>query len=337
MILQTRRLVLRPPLAGDLDGWAAVMGDAAAMRYLGGVQPRPVAWRSLAATAGSWSLQGFGLFSVLLRDGGAWIGRVGPLHPEGWPVTEIGWGLLPAFQRQGYAVEAAEAAARFAFEALGWSEIGHVIDPDNAASIAVARALGSRRRGPTRLPEPYADAPVDLWGQDRAQWLARHAVPAAATEGDVTITVSAELDDADQATLECGLDRYNASRVGPEGSRPVWAACRDVNGRLVAGARCMVLWRWLLLDWLWVEEARRGQGLGSLVLQRAEEAGAAAGCTEAMLNTFSFQAPGFYRRHGYAVFGELTDMPEGETRYWMSKRIGAAAHRIRPGTVTEDE
>ncbi len=321
MILQTHRLVLRPPLTCDLDGWAAVMGDAAAMRYLGGVQPRPVAWRSLAATAGSWSLQGFGLFSVLLRDGGTWIGRVGPLHPEGWPVTEIGWGLLPAFQRQGYAIEAAEAAARFAFEALGWSEIGHVIDPDNAASIAVARALGSRRRGPTRLPEPYADERVDLWGQDRADWLARHATPATAAADGVAVTISFQLDGADQATIERGLTDHNASRVGRDPSRPLWIACRDEHGRLVAGARCVVMWRWLLLDWLWVEEARRRQGLGSLVLGRAEEAGAAAGCTGAFLNTFSHQSPDFYRRHGYVAFGELADLPPGETRYWMSKRI----------------
>ncbi len=320
-MLQTRRLVLRPPLAGDLDGWAAVMGDAAAMRYLGGVQPRPVAWRSLAATAGSWSLQGFGMFSVLLQDGGAWIGRVGPLHPEGWPVTEIGWGLLPAFQRRGYAIEAAEAAAGFAFETLGWTEIGHVIDPDNAASIAVARALGSRRRGPTRLPEPYADERVDLWGQDRAEWLARQATPAAGAEDDIAVTVSAELDEADRASIERGVASHNASRVGPDSSRPLWVACRDARGRLVAGARCMVMWRWLLLDWLWVEEGRRRQGLGSLMLGRAEQAAVAAGCTGVFLNTSSVQSPDFYRRRGYVAFGELADLPPGETRYWMSKRI----------------
>lgn len=60
------------------------------MRFLGGVQPRSVAWRSLAAAAGNWSLQGFGFFSVILRDTGQWIGRVGPIRPEGWPVPEVG-------------------------------------------------------------------------------------------------------------------------------------------------------------------------------------------------------------------------------------------------------
>ncbi len=301
------------------------MGDAAAMRYLGGPQPRPVAWGRLAMTAGSWSLQGFGMFSVLLGDGGPWIGRVGPLRPEGWPVTEIGWGLLPAFQGRGYALEAARAAAWFAFEALGWTEIGHVIDPDNAASIAVARALGSRRRGPTRLPEPHADARVELWGQDRTDWLARHGAPAVGTEGGVTVTASGTLEDADQAAIEGGLDHYAVSRVGPDPSRPLWVACRDPDGRLVAGARCVVLWDWLLLDWLRVEEGRRGRGLGSLALRRAEEAGAAAGCTGVLLSTFSFQAPDFYRRHGCAVFGALPGLPPGETRYWMSKRIAPSA------------
>ena len=320
-ILETSRLVMRPPLACDLDGWAAFSGDEAAMRFLGGVQPRSVAWRNLAAAAGSWSLQGFGMFSVLLRDSGQWIGRVGPLRPEGWPVTEIGWGLLPAFHRRGYAVEAAEAAAEFAFERLGWSQIGHVIDPDNVASMAVARALGSQRRGPTRLPEPFAHVRVDLWVQSLADWRARRRAPAMAVSGGLVLAVSAELDEDSRAVIEHGLDGYNESRVGPDPTRLLWVTCRGQDGRLVAGARCMVMWDWLLVDWLWVMHERRGAGLGSMVLERAEQAGAAEGCSGVMLNTFSFQAPDFYRRRGYAVFGELQNMPPGETRFWMSKRL----------------
>ena len=177
-IIRTARLLMRPPIASDLDGWAAFMADETAMRFMGGVQTRPVAWRSMAGAAGSWALQGFGLFSVMLREAGpkagCWIGRVGPLRPEGWPCGEIGWGLLPAFQGRGYALEAASAAVAFAFDQLGWGSIGHVIDPENRASIALARRLGSSLRGPTALPAPYADERVDLWGQDRAEWLGRH-------------------------------------------------------------------------------------------------------------------------------------------------------------------
>lgn len=71
---------------------------------------------------------------------------------RGSPVAEIGWDILPAFWRRGYALEAAIASASFACDRLGWVAIGHVIDPQNRASIALAQALGSRHRGPVSLP-----------------------------------------------------------------------------------------------------------------------------------------------------------------------------------------
>lgn len=61
-IIETPRLLLRPSEADDLDVWAAFSADERAMRYLGGVQVRSVAWCSMAGAAGSWSLQGFGIF-----------------------------------------------------------------------------------------------------------------------------------------------------------------------------------------------------------------------------------------------------------------------------------
>ncbi len=179
-VLRTERLVLRPPERADLDGWAAFSADPGAMRFLGGPIGRAEAWRSLAYIAGCWSLQGFGLFSIVLRGTGEWIGRAGPNHPEGWPAPEIGYGLLPAHQGRGYAREAVLAAAAFAFDTLRWPAIAHVIDPDNAASIAVARSIGSRLIGPTTLPPPLQNNRVDLWGQDVSDWRAgpgRNAAP----------------------------------------------------------------------------------------------------------------------------------------------------------------
>lgn len=322
-IIETERLLLRPPRACDLDGWAAFSADEQAMRFLGGVQPRSLAWRNMAATAGSWSLQGFGMFSVLLRETGRWIGRVGPLRPEGWPAPEIGWGLLPDFHRQGFAREAATAAATFAFGRLKWPAIHHVIDPENDASIAVARSIGSRLLGPTRLPEPYRDSRVDLWGQSLAEWRSRRPSEPPAHRDGLAISVSTELGEQDQAVLEAGLDDFNASRVGPDQTHPLWIVARDTAGRLVGGARCVVMWQWLLIDWLWVAEDHRGAGLGASVLGRAEAAGVVHGCSRALLNTFSFQAPDFYRRHGYDVFGQLANMPPGHERYWMSKVLAS--------------
>src|SRR5689334_21615249 len=62
--LETARLVLRPIALEDLDGFATLIGDPESARFLGGLQPRSVAWRAMSAMAGSWALQGFSMFSV---------------------------------------------------------------------------------------------------------------------------------------------------------------------------------------------------------------------------------------------------------------------------------
>ena len=175
MELTTPRLLLRAPLLCDLDGWAALMADPESASPLGGVQPRSVAWRSLATMAGSWSLAGFGMYSVLERSSGEWVGRVGPWYPEGWPGTEVGWGLLRPYWGRGYATEAAIAAIDWAFDTLRWSEVIHLIAPGNPASQAVARRLGSARRGPTALPAPLDGIEAEAWGQTRSQWRAQRA------------------------------------------------------------------------------------------------------------------------------------------------------------------
>jgi len=113
------------------------------------------------------------MFSVIDRQSGLWLGRIGPWTPLGWPGTEVGWGLHPDAQGQGYAREAATAAIDYAFDVLGWTEVIHCIDPDNAGSQNLARALGSINHGPTRLPPPFQDHPVDRWGQSRETWRAR--------------------------------------------------------------------------------------------------------------------------------------------------------------------
>jgi RimJ/RimL family protein N-acetyltransferase len=113
------------------------------------------------------------MFSVLEKDTGRWVGRVGPWFPEGWPGAEVGWAIVRDRWGRGYAGEAAAATIDWAFETLGWSEIIHVIDVGNAASVAVARKLGSSHRGAGRLPAPHEKVPVDIWGQTRAEWALR--------------------------------------------------------------------------------------------------------------------------------------------------------------------
>jgi len=172
-ILETERLILRAPAAEDFEAWAAFAADEETMRYLGGPQARSVAWRGICTVLGAWTIRGFGMFSVIEKATGRWVGRLGPWQPEDWPGTEVGWGLSRDCWGKGYATEGAAASMDYAFDVLGWSEAIHTIEPGNAASQAVAKRLGSTLWGPSKMPAPYEDAVVETWGQTREQWRAR--------------------------------------------------------------------------------------------------------------------------------------------------------------------
>jgi RimJ/RimL family protein N-acetyltransferase len=171
--IETDRLLLRPPRGEDFEGWAAFMADEEAARWIGGPMSRALAWRGFLTVVGAWEVQGFGMFSVVERATGQWVGRLGPWMPEGWPGPEVAWGIARDRWGRGYATEGSAAAIDWAFDALGWEEVIHAIDPENVASVRVAERLGSRRRGTGRLPEPFDTGPVEIWGQTRDEWRSR--------------------------------------------------------------------------------------------------------------------------------------------------------------------
>lgn len=82
---------------------------------------------------------------------------------------------------------------------------------------------------------------------------------------------------------------------------------------------------WLIVELVFVPEQMRGQGVGSSLLARAEEAAHARGCVGVWLDTFSFQARGFYERLGYAVFGTVENHPVGGERYFLKKALDCAS------------
>lgn len=172
----TDRLILRPPVPEDFEPFAAFHAEEDTMTYLGGVQPRSTAWRNFCGFVGAWHVRGYAMFSVIERDSGAWVGRVGTHYPEGWPGREVGWGVARAFAGKGYAFDAACVAMDFAVDLLGWDEVIHCIAPENARSIALAKRLGSALIGPTELPPPVEPGlRIDNWGQSAAQWRAQRA------------------------------------------------------------------------------------------------------------------------------------------------------------------
>ena len=169
----TPRLILRVPRAEDLDAWAAMMADEPVARFIGGVMPRPVTWRVMMTMIGAWHATGISMFSVVERGSGRWVGRLGPWMPDGWPGPEVGWAIVRECWGRGYATEGAAAAIDYAFDRLGWDRVIHSISPENGASQAVARKLGSRNLGPGTLPPPLQDARIDIWGQSRDEWRTR--------------------------------------------------------------------------------------------------------------------------------------------------------------------
>ena len=168
--IETTRLILRPPIAEDFEGFCRFHSDPKSMQFIGGVQPPSVVWRAMRSTAGAWYLDGFNFFSVIEKSSGQWIGRIGPLYPHQWPGREVGWGLCSSHWGKGYAREAAIAAMDFVFDYLGWETVIHTIDPQHLRSAALAKALGSKNLGPGELPEPFASFPVDIWGQSKQDW-----------------------------------------------------------------------------------------------------------------------------------------------------------------------
>src|SRR5947209_1597946 len=124
--------------------------------------------------------------------------------------------------------------------------------------------------------------------------------------------------------LRASLDEFNFARVGPDHERPVAVIARDSSQKIQAGLYGKSYWRWLYIEFLWISEQLRGSGMGSRLLWRAEAIARERGCLGLWLSTISFQAPGFYERHGYREFGRLAEMPPGHTRIWLAKLLASA-------------
>jgi len=168
--IETERLILRQWRAADIAANMAMLGDPESARFIT-PDRKPVTepmagWRNAAIMAGHWALYGFGMFVVEEKASAKFVGRVGPFYPPVWPGFEVGWGIASEFRGKGYAIEAARASIDWSFATFELDEIVHCIDPENAASQAVARRLGAVNEGGTML----LSHPVDLWITRRSAW-----------------------------------------------------------------------------------------------------------------------------------------------------------------------
>lgn len=139
------------------------------------------------------------------------------------------------------------------------------------------------------------------------------------------IDVTAAPTQGDHEAVLQGLIAFNATLSGDTRAPiPFAALVRDDQGNTIGGAIGRSWYGWLFIELLHLPECLRGQGLGRQVMQAAEAEARARGCIGVRLDTFSFQAPGFYERLGYARMGTLAEHPPGHARHWYAKRLGDA-------------
>jgi RimJ/RimL family protein N-acetyltransferase len=145
-ILETDRLILRGIRSSDIDAFAEMNSNPKFVKYFGTGEPlsRWDSWSVLTMLAGHWMVRGFGFWFVEERETKKFVGRVGIWHPDGWPGTEIGWGIAAEYWGKGYATEAAVSARDWAFKSLEIDELISVIHPDNEASKKVAVRIGEK-------------------------------------------------------------------------------------------------------------------------------------------------------------------------------------------------
>jgi ribosomal protein S18 acetylase RimI-like enzyme len=117
-----------------------------------------------------------------------------------------------------------------------------------------------------------------------------------------------------------GLIAFNARAVGKGQYKPLTITLRQGN-EIIGGLTGSSWMNWLYVDLLWIADKYRGKGHGRTLMKKAEAEARKRGIQNVYLVTFTFQAPGFYKKLGYREFGKLKNFPPGHTRYWMKKAL----------------
>jgi GNAT superfamily N-acetyltransferase len=138
---------------------------------------------------------------------------------------------------------------------------------------------------------------------------------------ELQINILEKPDDAAWEVIGGGITAFNLSHAGSDAATPLCIVLRDESGQTLGGVIGDTYYGWLSVSLMFVKEELRGQGYGEKLLLRAEEEARLRGVKNVFLDTFSFQAPDFYQKLGYRIFGELADFPPGHTRHYLTKRL----------------
>lgn len=121
--------------------------------------------------------------------------------------------------------------------------------------------------------------------------------------------------------MEDRIYEHNSAKTGQDDGQLFGFFIRNDKQEIVAG---LSGWTWAQacqIQTLWVHPSLRGQGYGERLLEAAEQEARTRGCKIVMLESYNFQAPGFYQKHGYELAYQLKDFPPGHQNNWLVKRL----------------
>ena len=133
--------------------------------------------------------------------------------------------------------------------------------------------------------------------------------------------ITDEIKKLDERCIYEGLLEFNLERLEDKSPKDLGVYYRDEAGKIVAGLTGITHGNWLTVKFLWVSESLRGKSIGSEILLQTEQTARERGCKYAFLDTFSFQAPSFYKKHGYHQAFVLEEYPLTGKRYYFTKNL----------------
>lgn len=139
---------------------------------------------------------------------------------------------------------------------------------------------------------------------------------------ELAMEVSIDVTAQEREAILKPLRAFNRSHTGQMPSETVGILLRDpASQEVVGGLYGEISFGWLFIELLSIPDQMRTQGTGTRLMRAAEDLARERGCEGIWLDTFSFQAPGFYRKQGFTEFGHIADFPPGHKRHFFHKRL----------------
>lgn len=136
------------------------------------------------------------------------------------------------------------------------------------------------------------------------------------------IEVAVNPGEDERAAILRPLRAYNLAQAGDPKPEAVALLVRDEqSNEIIGGLYGEIFYRWLFIELLAIPEQTRGQGTGSRLMEMAEALAREKGCVGIWLDTFDFQAPAFYQKHGFSEFAQLDNFPPEHKRFFFHKRL----------------